>query len=519
VLALGACLLALAALPAPGQEKEAAPPAANGGNGSLPAIPPVVPDEAKVLPINLPAALKLAGARPLEIALAQERLQVAAAQLNQAKVLWLPTVTIGGDYFRHDAKIQDVVGNVFNTSKSSLMFGVGSGIGQSAVLSFTEAIFAPLVARKVVQAREAEVRTAANDALLDVTEAYLTVQQARGELAGAAEVTRHAAELEGRVEKLAAGLVPPLEAVRAKAELARRRQAELVARQRWRLASADLIRVLNLDPTTEVEPAEPPHLRIALFDPRAAIDDLLALALASRPELAAQQALVEAAQTQVKQEKCRPWLPNLLVRGASTTVTGTLGAGIFGGGVNSTIGNYGGRLDCDVQLLWQLDNLGFGNCARVEQRQAETRVASVELARIQTRVSAEVSRALAELRLAGERIDLAEGGLRLAQESLQKNLEGLRQTRRVGDTVTLVVRPQEAVAAVQALAQAYVDYYGAIADANRAQFRLYRALGQPAHLLCQGGGVTVPPGPPATLPAPEQRLPPPLALPAPAPEK
>ena len=42
------------------------------------------------------------------------------------------------------------------------------------------------------------------------------------------------------------------------------------------------------------------------------------------------------------------------------------------------------------------------------------------------------------------------------------------------------MRPQEAVAAVQALAQAYADYYGAVADANRAQFRLYRALRRPA---------------------------------------
>jgi hypothetical protein len=37
-----------------------------------------------------------------------------------------------------------------------------------------------------------------------------------------------------------------------------------------------------------------------------------------------------------------------------------------------------------------------------------------------------------------------------------------------------------AVQAVQSLGQAYLDYFGAVADANRAQFRLYRALGQPA---------------------------------------
>ena len=44
----------------------------------------------------------------------------------------------------------------------------------------------------------------------------------------------------------------------------------------------------------------------------------------------------------------------------------------------------------------------------------------------------------------------------------------------------------EAWRAVQALSQAYTDFYSAVADYNRAQFRLYRALGHPAQVL--GGG-------------------------------
>jgi hypothetical protein len=35
------------------------------------------------------------------------------------------------------------------------------------------------------------------------------------------------------------------------------------------------------------------------------------------------------------------------------------------------------------------------------------------------------------------------------------------------------------------LAQSYADYYTAVADANRAQFRLYRALGQPSGCVLQ----------------------------------
>ena len=65
----------------------------------------------------------------------------------------------------------------------------------------------------------------------------------------------------------------------------------------------------------------------------------------------------------------------------------------------------------------------------------------------------------------------------------------------------LLVRPQEAVASVQALAQAYTAYYGAIADANRAQFRLYRALGQPAQCVVQTEQ-TPTLAPPVVLPAP-----------------
>ena len=72
-----------------------------------------------------------------------------------------------------------------------------------------------------------------------------------------------------------------------------------------------------------------------------------------------------------------------------------------------------------------------------------------------------------------------------AHKELGEVLTALGQTKPVGGVVQLLIRPQEAVAAVQALAQAYVDYYGAVNDANRAQFRLYRALGQPAGCLIQ----------------------------------
>ncbi len=56
----------------------------------------------------------------------------------------------------------------------------------------------------------------------------------------------------------------------------------------------------------------------------------------------------------------------------------------------------------------------------------------------------------------------------------------------------LVIRPLEVVAALQALDTAYFDYYGVMADYNRAQFRLYRAIGSPAQALAGHDGVCGP---------------------------
>lgn len=89
---------------------------------------------------------------------------------------------------------------------------------------------------------------------------------------------------------------------------------------------------------------------------------------------------------------------------------------------------------------------------------------------------------------AAARISDAELEVREAQESATQNVAGMGQTKRTaGNLILLVIRPQEAVAAVQALALAYADYFGAVADYNRAQFRLYRALGGPAERALQAG--------------------------------
>src|SRR5262249_7855670 len=151
--------------------------------------------------------------------------------------------------------------------------------------------------------------------------------------------------------------------------------------------------------------------------------------------------------------------PSVLVRGTSTNPAGTLGAGYFGGGRNDRVADFSGRFDYDVQILWELQNLGFGNHARIKERQSESQLAMIELLRVQDRIAAEVVKAHAQARSGAVRLTEAEAGVKDALDSAKKHLDGMTQTQTIGKTQVLLIRPQEVQAAIQSLAQAYTDYY------------------------------------------------------------
>ncbi len=150
-----------------------------------------------------------------------------------------------------------------------------------------------------------------------------------------------------------------------------------------------------------------------------------------------------------------------------------------------------------MQLLWEFQSLGLGIRARV----AENEAATLGLFRRQDRTAAEAVQAYAQVRTAAEWLNEAEPARREAVELANRNLEGIGQARRIGDAIVLVVRAQEAVAAVQALEQANADFFAAVADYHCAQFRLYRTLDHPAQ--CFAGAVGTGTAPPiAAEPAP-----------------
>jgi outer membrane protein TolC len=429
------------------------------------------------VPINLPAALQLAGARPLDIAAANIEVQQGLALLLQAKVLWIPNLNAGVDYSRHDGVQQNIfTGGLFQKDRQTLFVGGGP----SLFVALTDVIYEPLAQRRVVSSRTANVQTARNDALLTVSRAYFTLQDARGRLVGVEATIVRAQQLVNLAVGLAPALIAPLEINRAKAELQSLKQTREIAIRDWIVASASLAEILLIDPETLLEPVEPPFGQVTLVPCAQTAAELVPVAINNRPEIASQRELLAAANYRLQQEKKRPFLPTLYILSASTP-TGVLAAGNLSAGPNANLGFNAPAANFDVAAVWQLQNAGIGNIGRIRQRRAEQDLAALEVTRALFRVRAEVAQALARMQTARARIPQTEDGLRQAIESADKNFLGLRETTRpAGELLRLVVRPQEVVAALIALNSAFEQYSAAVNEYNAAQFDLYRALGEPA---------------------------------------
>jgi len=463
---------------------------------SAPALAPATGDPAVKLapapleptdlrfPINLATALRLSDARPLIVAAAQASVWVAEAQLTRAKVIWVPTLMYGADYVRHDGGGPDFNKGIM-TAPSVNYFSAGGGLNVSnpglfQMVNLTDAYFEPLVARQVLNSRQVDIQAAKNDALLMTADAYFRVHQYRGMYAGALYTVERGHDLVDRISRLSRDLVPRVEVDRARNLVADLEQQATSAREAWRVHSADLTQVLRLDPRAVVAPQEHDHLQLTLIDPALPLHDLQKIALTNRPELAAQQALVQAAEARIRREKARPLLPIVMIGGFQNPGGMLTQAGVFGLGPNSSLNQWTGRLDVSLQLIWQLDAFGIGNLARVKQQRGAQSEAITSLYNTQDMVAAEVTEAQARLQSATARVGQADRALRSSIIAFNGNYEGLGQTTRFGDVLNLVFRPQEVVYALQRLKTAFDEYFTTVAEYNRAQFQLFHALGYPA---------------------------------------
>jgi outer membrane protein TolC len=292
----------------------------------------------------------------------------------------------------------------------------------------------------------------------------------------------------------------PADVPRAQTEVSLRRQEAIDIQGRAAVVSARLAQLLLLDPAVDLAPADPAAVPVTLV-PDMPLPDLVAMAAAYRPELAANRALAAAAGERLRQAQLAPFIPRLEL---------SYSGGTFGGGRNSDLSNFKGRGDGTAAATWEFRNLGLGNIALARERGAQVNAASAHVIEVQAQVSAEVA---ADAKVSAFRLRT----LGVAQDAVRQAIEMYRRLEASSFGMTGPKAQYDALEpllAIQALNQARLQYLTEVIEYNRAQFRLYTALGQPP--LCALPGAAVPvdvPANPDTGPAPGGKPPVPVGRP------
>lgn len=418
----------------------------------------------ETLPIDLPTVIRLVNENSPLVGVARARFQEALARQDRAELLYLPNLAGGLTYYRLDGQTQNQRGDIFNVSRSTLFAGGGPQLR----LDLADAFFQPLVARRLTDAAGLDAQATTLRAQYDAVSAYFDMVLATTQLLINADTLARAEQMlkYAKTADAVGQSKTKADVHRAQTEVHLRRQERLDLIGRAGAASARLGRLLLLNPTVDLVPADA-VVPVVVVPGACTLEDLIAMARTNRPDLAAQRVLVAASAERVRQARLSPYIPKV-------TLDYSLGA--FGGGRGDFIGQFDGRGVLGAQVYWEVQNLGFGNAAQVRERQAGQLASHYQLIDAESRAAAEVTEAA---KLASARF----GTLDDAQKAVKEAIEMYRILQE--SSFNMVGGPQarydslEPLLAIQALNTARTQYLTEVVEFNRAQFRLYTAIGHP----------------------------------------
>jgi outer membrane protein TolC len=431
--------------------------------------------DSDAVPMNLPTALAMIGGQHPVVGFARWRVQEAYAQLDRAKVMWLPSIQTGFNYRRRDGNYQAVGGEIVDVNLNSMNFGLGAGAvaagsptrpGIVAQFHLADALFLPEAAKNNAWARGHSASAILNQQLLSGGTAYLDLLEAYQDYEILAEAVQRTADLKTLTQNFAeAGQGLKSDADRTATELALLQTRQMAANERRMVASTRLARTLSIPMSSSIQPQDTTAVPLELTSQGSDEPTLISTGLATRPELKESQALVAAACEAYKREKYAPFVPSVLL-GFSTTS--------FGGGRGSEAERFGGRYDIDAMMVWETRNLGFGEGAARRERSSQVQQATFAKLRIMDQVAQEVAEANIQVKVRRQQVDMAQSAIARARDSYQRNRDRIRDGQGL---------PIEVLQSIQALEASERSYLRAVADYNRAQLQLQWALGWPIDTL------------------------------------
>lgn len=455
----------------------------------------------ELLGIDLPTAVKVATARNADIQQARQQVDVSRGRLESTVGAAFPALV-------PTALFEHVEGTARNTDGS--LVGVGFNTFQPSVavqwvLNPGRVVYDIVAARKRLSVSERQEEAVTMETLRQTAAQYFdlvlaqTQVQTSHQAVGEAEELLRISQLRGRT-----GTGLPADELRAQARLAERQHDLALAIKTFYDASVELAVTLRLDSTVTLVPKVEQFRLMHLVCDDLTIEEMLAVAVANRPDLAGFRTLVEA----ITADRGSTWwgafgpqfqvayqyggitghannvvqgkgIPgNIIVNPASTDgsfSTNPLANGLTKEAISRGSQRSAGSRDqtygfrdqqrFNTSAGWRLSVSAFGDlkAATATQRQA-----MIEADRQLDRVRGDVVRAAQAGRTFNELIELSRRQVTSAEEALRLTETNLR----AGTMTTLDVLQAE-----DAVAQARLRYSESVVRHNQAQVNLLAALG------------------------------------------
>ena len=410
-----------------------------------------------MMPIDLPAVLRLAGAQNLDVQIARAKLAEAKANHQSALIQFFPWLSPGITYRQHDDKIQDVSGNIIDVHKYSYAPGATAAVQ----LDLGDAIYKALTAKQFAKAADFALEAQRQDSVLAAAQGYFELALSQGAVGVANESVRISSNYETQLlSAVEAGIAFKGDLLRSRVQAERNRLLLRQAQEQQRVAVAKLAQILHLDPAVELVAQDSELAPLALIETTAALDSLVQQTLAARPELKQNASLVSAARDTKNGASFGPLIPSIGAQG----FWGGLGGGRRGIGEK-----FGGQEDYLVGASWRIGPGGLFDFSRVRSAGARLKIAELTSDKLRDDVTRQVIEAFTRWQSLGDQLAMTKRALAAAEEGLR--LAQQRKEFAVGIVL-------ETIQAEQDLTRARLDYLKTVADFNKAQYNLAKATGR-----------------------------------------
>jgi outer membrane protein TolC len=411
----------------------------------------------KAYPIDLPTALRLAGARNLDVKIARERLNEAQANRQSAVELFLPSIGPGLGYHRRDGVAQASPSGIISAAHYD---SFSPGVGLAAQVTLGDAIFNSLAAKQLANASEQGLESQRQDAVRNAAVGYFDLAREAALVDVVKEALKTSQEYQRELhEAVASGIAFKGDELRVQTQTQHYQLALQQAQAQQRLAAVNLALVLHLDSKVELVPRDADMVPVALFDPNTSADALVERAMGARPELKQSQALLSASRAARNGALYGPLIPSIGLQAFG---------GDLSGGPDRGPHNSGSVEDYVVGLSWRLGPGGLLDFGRMNASKARLSAAQLGDTQLRDVITSQVVADLTQVRSTQVQIGLAQANLSTADESLRL----ARSRKQFGVGVVL-----EDIEAQQALYQARSDYVTALTGFNKAQYGLNHAVG------------------------------------------